>query len=362
MQKDHLMARPKGAPGIKHRELSQVLRRQIEAGRYRSGEQIPTEHELGRAFDVSRNTIRQAIATLEEEGYLLRRRGAGTFVGEIGSQGQPISPLKEMGYLLVDLPQTDVHWVMQTSRAAHEWLTPWDVHLSISHLATEDLVKGRQMGILRPGKCQAILVDGWVQDLHCKLLEQLGVPYLVLGNRPLGTRHPQARFAIDRMITRGTRYLHELRPEQPVALLVEPMRLHLTHEIFEGYARTAQSLPQGHPILQTTEDAAADDSLGHLLDGHPGPLSIIATDGQWALAAREYRRRGLSPQEWPVLVLGDPMVPGPEDRAMCHWLPFSGDQLIREALPPFVQAFNEGHTGQVRIDVDVERIEPPLRS
>lgn len=44
------------------------------------GEQIPTEFELADRFGVCRNTVREAIRVLEEESYLQKRRGIGTFV------------------------------------------------------------------------------------------------------------------------------------------------------------------------------------------------------------------------------------------------------------------------------------------
>jgi GntR family transcriptional regulator len=42
--------------------------------------QLPSEPDLSRQLGVSRPTIRQAIAVLEQEGYVSRRQGHGTFV------------------------------------------------------------------------------------------------------------------------------------------------------------------------------------------------------------------------------------------------------------------------------------------
>ncbi|MCQ6268107.1 GntR family transcriptional regulator [Fictibacillus sp. WQ 8-8] len=46
-------------------------------------QQIPSEQKLSNQLGVSRNTIREAIKTLEQEGFLFSRHGVGTFV--IGS-------------------------------------------------------------------------------------------------------------------------------------------------------------------------------------------------------------------------------------------------------------------------------------
>ncbi len=44
------------------------------------GEAIPSERQLSTELGVSRLTVRAALDDLAREGYLVRRRGAGTFV------------------------------------------------------------------------------------------------------------------------------------------------------------------------------------------------------------------------------------------------------------------------------------------
>jgi GntR family transcriptional regulator len=46
------------------------------------GDAIPSERQLGLDLKVSRLTVRAALDELVREGYLVRRRGAGTFVAE----------------------------------------------------------------------------------------------------------------------------------------------------------------------------------------------------------------------------------------------------------------------------------------
>jgi len=46
------------------------------------GNAIPSERQLSHEFGVSRLTVRAAIDELAREGYLVRRRGSGTFVRE----------------------------------------------------------------------------------------------------------------------------------------------------------------------------------------------------------------------------------------------------------------------------------------
>jgi len=46
----------------------------------RPGDQLPTEHALCAEFSVSRETIRSALAALEQDGIIERTRGRGTFI------------------------------------------------------------------------------------------------------------------------------------------------------------------------------------------------------------------------------------------------------------------------------------------
>lgn len=48
--------------------------------RYRFMDQLPSEQELSSILGVSRNTIREALKALENEGIILSRHGVGTFV------------------------------------------------------------------------------------------------------------------------------------------------------------------------------------------------------------------------------------------------------------------------------------------
>jgi len=60
--------------------LARELRERIRAGEWRPGDRIPSEPELARLRTVSRSSMRAAITVLEEEGYVSRRHGSGTYV------------------------------------------------------------------------------------------------------------------------------------------------------------------------------------------------------------------------------------------------------------------------------------------
>lgn len=63
-------------------QVEVALRQRILQGDWTHGAKIPSEEQLCRDYGVSRITMRQAIRTLVEDGYLERTRGRGTFVRE----------------------------------------------------------------------------------------------------------------------------------------------------------------------------------------------------------------------------------------------------------------------------------------
>jgi DNA-binding GntR family transcriptional regulator len=60
--------------------LAAELRARILAGEWRPGDRLPSEPELARRRTVSRSSMRAAITVLEEDGFVSRRHGSGTYV------------------------------------------------------------------------------------------------------------------------------------------------------------------------------------------------------------------------------------------------------------------------------------------
>jgi GntR family transcriptional regulator len=67
-----------GTPAYKR--IQNAIRKRIEAAELNPGDAVASERELARTHKVSLMTARHALAGLEREGVVERRRGAGTFV------------------------------------------------------------------------------------------------------------------------------------------------------------------------------------------------------------------------------------------------------------------------------------------
>src|SRR5579884_1575237 len=63
-----------------YQRIQNAIRQRIEGGHLKSGDMVASERELARIHKVSLMTARHALAGLEREGVVERRRGSGTFV------------------------------------------------------------------------------------------------------------------------------------------------------------------------------------------------------------------------------------------------------------------------------------------
>lgn len=61
-------------------QLQRILKEDILKGKYLQDELIPSETQLSKKYDITRTTVRKAIANLVDEGLLRREHGKGTFV------------------------------------------------------------------------------------------------------------------------------------------------------------------------------------------------------------------------------------------------------------------------------------------
>jgi len=66
--------------------IRKAILEKIEQKEWSIGDRLPTEEALVRQFQAARNTVRKAMAALEEEGVIERHVGRGTFVADPKSE------------------------------------------------------------------------------------------------------------------------------------------------------------------------------------------------------------------------------------------------------------------------------------
>lgn len=70
--------------------IARSLSDEIASGRLRPGDRLPTEQFLSQNFGVSRNVVREGIATLRAQGLIQSRQGVGVFVSAAPQASQPV--------------------------------------------------------------------------------------------------------------------------------------------------------------------------------------------------------------------------------------------------------------------------------
>jgi GntR family transcriptional regulator len=63
-----------------YQRIQSTIRKRIDAGQLRPGDPVSSERDLAKLHEVSLMTARHALASLERDGIVERRRGVGTFV------------------------------------------------------------------------------------------------------------------------------------------------------------------------------------------------------------------------------------------------------------------------------------------
>lgn len=91
-------------PHTKHAAIYEEIIRSIADGRFGPGSRLPTEAELVRHYKTSRPTITRVMQRLVQEGLVLRKTGAGTFVRNDGGVARP----KVFGLLIPGLGDTEI--------------------------------------------------------------------------------------------------------------------------------------------------------------------------------------------------------------------------------------------------------------
>jgi GntR family transcriptional regulator, transcriptional repressor for pyruvate dehydrogenase complex len=66
-----------------YEEVVSQVHEMVREGKFKAGDQLPSERELSETFKVSRTSVREALRALETQGLIVSRTGAGNFVADL---------------------------------------------------------------------------------------------------------------------------------------------------------------------------------------------------------------------------------------------------------------------------------------
>ncbi|MEL7610561.1 MAG: GntR family transcriptional regulator [Bacillota bacterium] len=141
-------------------QIQMDLKKRIMRHEWDAHEQIPTEMELAKQYEVSRITLRQALAELEKDGIIKKYRGKGTYV-----ESDPTPFMTSLSYSLVT-----------SDRSAAQ-------HYSI----TADMLEQTLLTNLYPDVCEALSLKPTDKAVYIRRLFFLNGKPLALGRSYLSS-------------------------------------------------------------------------------------------------------------------------------------------------------------------------------
>lgn len=208
---ESLLSRSSGQP--LHAQIRDILQGHIVGHSLDAGTPLPTEEELQKSFGVSRSVVRQALASLAEEGLIRRQRGRGSVVaaapllrrhiqqaGGLDEQAaasgqrmsthvQSIQRCTASGEAADALGTTDV-WQIERVRSlgtvSVAFMRTWVPYAQFSDFSAELLEDASLLGLMRergycptggPRSVQAVSTDRTLSGI---LQSPVGAPVLLL--------------------------------------------------------------------------------------------------------------------------------------------------------------------------------------
>jgi GntR family transcriptional regulator/MocR family aminotransferase len=109
-----------------HRQLYEQLRAAILAGRLKPGTRLPSTRAFAAELRVSRNTVVEAFDQLIAEGYIVGKRGSGTFVHQLLAEARAPTSARR-----ANVRATPDVLSKRGAQLAQLSLTPWSAHTPI---------------------------------------------------------------------------------------------------------------------------------------------------------------------------------------------------------------------------------------
>lgn len=78
------------------RRIAEAISKDIEAGRFKPGEKLPTEKEMEAKYGAGRAAVRSALKLLRAQGRVQTLQGVGTFVAGTGEKAEPLPASKQL--------------------------------------------------------------------------------------------------------------------------------------------------------------------------------------------------------------------------------------------------------------------------
>ena len=262
-----------------HQQLLTQIRTLILSARLTSGDKLPSESQLGTHLNISRNTVRQALASAENEGLIVRVTGKGSFVAEARARS---SAPALIGYIVSNFVDNGHHeMIVESERILREAGFALVFASSHQNFHEEYDVIDRlvQIGVTGLVVWPALAPPG--STFYQNLVAAHSTSLVFIDHRPPGV-------AVGTLITSdhfqggqiATRHLVDLGHQRIryVSTTWEPIAP--IHDRYKGYQRVCQESGRtAHPplIIDVGMPELSVAELLRIIEGNPGVVTSVRT-------------------------------------------------------------------------------------
>ena len=219
-----------------HDQISKQLNKLIAEGLLKPGDRLPPERDLADRFKVSRNSVRDALRTLEARGLIEVRQGDGAYIRETTSA--------EMYRAMIDVlasKKETIREIMQVRKI----IEPGVAYYAAQKATPTDLKKLEE--ILKRQEAKAAIGDPGVEEdslFHYTIAQMTGNGFLVrllqfineglVETRDIVLRYPNTQSATRVGHRRIVKALSERNPEEArKAMLAHIEEVMTAYELLE---------------------------------------------------------------------------------------------------------------------------------
>ncbi|MEX2414501.1 MAG: GntR family transcriptional regulator [Paenibacillaceae bacterium] len=168
----------------KYVQLKKEIQSWIYSGRIKSHEQLPSEHELSRTFSISRQTVRQAIGEMVQEGLLYRIQGKGTYCAGIMHRSTNDTPT--IGVLTTYISDYIFPLIV---RGAEATLRSKGYQLLLASTDNDKDKERESLEMMLAQSVSGLIIEptksavGNPNESYYRALEAQGIPYIMINER-----------------------------------------------------------------------------------------------------------------------------------------------------------------------------------
>jgi DNA-binding LacI/PurR family transcriptional regulator len=293
---------------LKSMRLRKIIRSSVANGEYKAGDRLLSENEMVAKYGVSRQTVREAVGSLVQEGILERFQGRGTFVG-----AQAVET-KDVLFVLCGRDYTDPLFSM-TLKGAEERCSSLGGRLVYTHFDHIGDMAEFENRFVEQAPVRGVVVTGILDMKWLIRLMSLHENIVLVGDVMGSERTPDivnhivsndaeaAREAMDYLLTLGHQRIAHITGDRKLCWFKEGCESYIA-SLYENGLSVDKSL-----IVECSEEGVEQgyQSMLELLKLKERPTAVFASNDRFAWGAiRAIRANDLSvPDDISVIGMND---------------------------------------------------------